>query len=155
MRAVFYDTWAFAALANARDPHHAAASALDRDIAGRGFVAVTSDYILDESLTLAHVTAGSDAALALLDGLLAQIDGRELMLIDTTPARRARAVDLFRRLAPGTPRLSFTDCTSFAIMQELGIEVAFTADAHFHRPGGAIRPLFERTPSGFAARLPE
>jgi len=155
MNGVFYDTWAFVALANRRDPDHLAAADADRDLEARGRVAITSDYVFDETLTLVHTSAGADAALAVADALLAQIEGTELMLIDVTAARRERAVALFRKLAPDTPRLSFTDCTSFAIMAELGVDAAFTADAHFHRPGGTIRPLFSRASRGLVYSPPE
>ncbi|MFA5896842.1 MAG: PIN domain-containing protein, partial [Thermoplasmata archaeon] len=32
-------------------------------------------------------------------------------------------------------RWSFTDCTSFAVMKDLGIETAFTFDRNFHEAG--------------------
>jgi predicted nucleic acid-binding protein len=54
------------------------------------------------------------------------------------------ALNLFRKLAPEEERLSFTDCTSLAVMRELGITLAFTADRHFHRAGKGIRPLLVR-----------
>lgn len=154
MRAVFYDTWAFAALANAADPAHGRAAEADRAVEERGLVAVTSDYVLDEALTLAQARAGAAVSLALLDVLVQQIDGEVLMLVEITRARRDRAVRLFRKLAPDTPRLSFTDCTSMAVMNELGIEVAFTADAHFHEGAARMRPLFEHTRSGLRWQLP-
>lgn len=66
--------------------------------------------------------------------------------MEVTAPRRVSALELFRRLAPEEKRLSFTDCTSFAVMRELGIRLAFTADRHFHRAGKGIRPLLEREP---------
>ncbi len=63
--------------------------------------------------------------------------------MDVTRIRRAAALGLFRNLAPVVPRLSFTDCTSFAVMRDLGLKLAFTMDRHFHRAGGGIRPLFD------------
>jgi predicted nucleic acid-binding protein len=155
VRALFYDTWGFVALANARDPSHDVAADADRACEEHGWVTVTSDYVIDETLTLVHTTAGASAAVLVLDALLTQMEGEPLMLVDVTRARRERAYELFRKLAPDTPRLSFTDCTSFVIMQELEIDVAFTADSHYHRPGGSIRPLFERTERGLRYRLPE
>lgn len=141
MTAFFYDTWAFAALTNRRDGAHETAAALDRELEQRGYAAVTSDYVLDEAITLVHAAAGARASLALLDAVRARSLGGELLLAHVDEVRRERAASLFRKLAPEEPRLSFTDATSFALMRELGIELAFTADRHFHRAGGAIRPL--------------
>jgi predicted nucleic acid-binding protein len=120
-----------------------------------GFVAVTSDYILDETLTGLHVGAGAQVALRMLDLLTTSIAAESLLLLEVTMLRRGRAIDLFRRLAPQTPRLSFTDCTSMALMKELDIEVAFSADRHFHRGGRGIRPLFEERRGQLHLRLPE
>lgn len=154
MRTLFYDTWAYAALANAADPHHGAAADADREAQRLGYAAVTSDYVLDETITLLHVSAGAEVALEVADALLAQVAAETLFLVDVDHRRRDDAFVLFRKLAPDTPRLSFTDCTSFAVMKELGIALAFTSDPHFHRPGAPIRPLFERRPDGLVWAFP-
>jgi len=141
VRAFFYDTWAFLALANAADRWHALSVEADRKLEARGYVAVTSDYILDETITSLHVQAGYPVAERFLDIVEARVRGKDLLLVEVSAPRRERALALFRRLGPDSPRLSFTHCTSFAIMRELGIRSAFTADADFHRAGGGVRPL--------------
>jgi predicted nucleic acid-binding protein len=143
MRTFFYDTWAFVALANTADPHHAVSVELDRSLEARGFVGLTSDYVLDEAATLLHVSAGADVAISFLELIEAQRAGADLQLVEVTSDRRLRALETFRKLAPTEPRLSFTDCTSFAIMRELKVSLAFTADRHFHRAGAGIRPTFD------------
>lgn len=143
MRTWFYDTWGFLALANRRDEDHECAAQADRWRRDHGVVVVTSDYVLDEALTALHVAAGAAVALRFLDLLEARLAARRVLLVEITTVRREAALARFRRLAPDAPRLSFTDCTSFAVMEELGIEVAFTADRHFRQAGGAIRPLFQ------------
>lgn len=151
MRAFYYDTWAFLALANRRDPHHEVAAQLDAALEQARYVAVTSHDVLDETVTGLHITAGHSVALRFLELMEARVRGSELMLVEPTADRREAAAGLFRRLAPDTPRLSLTDCSSMTVMQELGIELAFTADRHFHRAGPGIRPLLQPGPSGLHA----
>jgi predicted nucleic acid-binding protein len=154
-RAFFYDTWAFVALANQRDRGHEVASELDRSLEAEGFSAMTSDYVLDETITLLHSAAGAPVALEFLDGVRARIASSELQLLEIGALRRDRAVEIFRRLAPSEARLSFTDATSFSVMTELGVELAFTADRHFYEAGKGIAPLVElRGKRLVARRLP-
>ena len=155
MRACFYDTWGFIALANRGDPHHGLAVDTDRYLEEAGYVAVTSDYVFDETVTGLHAAAGARAALEFVDFTLASLAAGELLLLETNRERRERAIVMFRRLAPSLPRLSFTDCTSFALMRELEIPVAFTADRHFLRAGRGLGPLFEQGAGGLALRLPQ
>jgi predicted nucleic acid-binding protein len=154
LRACFFDTWSYLAIANRRDPYHELAVEADRALEEAGFAAVTSDYVLDETLTGLHVAAGARVALQFVELLQASIDAEELLLLDVSPPRRESALEVFRRLAPQVPRISFTDCTSIALMQELEIEVAFSADRHFHRGGKGIRPLFEEHRGRLTLRLP-
>jgi predicted nucleic acid-binding protein len=142
VRAWFYDTWGFLALANARDEDHAAAADADRWREDHAILVVTTDYVLDETLTALHALAGAEVAIRFLDLLEARVAAETVMLAQVTMERRERALATFRRLAPDVPRLSLTDCTSFVLMEELELDSAFTADRHFHRAGTEIRPLF-------------
>jgi len=144
MRAFLYDTWAFIALANRADPHHSLAVEADRRLEAAGYVGVTTDYVLDETLTGLHMAGGAQVSLTFASLLDTRIRSDEVLLTEITATRRERALAVFRRIAPQEDRLSFTDCTSFAVMHELGVELAFTADRHFHRAGKRIRPIFER-----------
>jgi len=148
-RAFFYDTWAFAALADRGDPAHAVAVEVDEALERQGLVGVTTDYVLDETTTLLHAAAGARVSIPFLEGMSDRALGENLKVISIGEARRARAVEMFKKLAE-EPRLSFTDATSFAVMVELGIELAFTADRHFHRAGAGIRPLVTERRGRFA-----
>jgi predicted nucleic acid-binding protein len=151
MRAFFYDTWALVALANRRDPGHAVAAELDAALEERGHAAVTTDYVLDEAVTLLHSLAGAKVSVSFLEIMETRALGRDLLVATITDARRARGGEVFRRIAPEERRLSFTDATSFAVMKELGVELAFTADRHFHRAGSGIRPLVEERRGRYVA----
>lgn len=149
--AFFYDTWALVALADRRDAAHAVAVRIDEELERQQYTAVTTDYVLDEAVTLIHSAAGAKASLAFLEVIEARAVSQELMVSPVGQTRRARAVEVFCRLAPEERRLSFTDATSFAVMAELGIELVFTADRHFHRAGSGIRPLVEHRRDGYVA----
>lgn len=152
MRAFFYDTWAFLALANRRDAGHAVAVEVDDWLERRGYAAATSDYVLDETLTGLQVMAGSAVALRFAELTEQRISGRELQLVELNRGRREQAMLRFRAMSPLEPRISFTDCTSFALMDELGIGLAFTADRHFRR--ASLQPLVEIDAGRLTARLP-
>src|SRR5437660_417046 len=90
LRACFFDTWAWLALANRRDSHHDQAATADRELEEAAFVAVTSDYILDEALTGLHVAAGPRVALAFLDLVSTSIAAEELLLLEVNSVRRRK-----------------------------------------------------------------
>jgi predicted nucleic acid-binding protein len=56
--------------------------------------------------------------------------------VDSRRQDRARAI-FFRH---SDKDFSFTDCTSFVIMQEMGIGAALTLDRHFHQMGFRVLP---------------
>ena len=96
---------------------------------------MTSDYVVDETLTTIRFRLGLDAAEAWWD----QIDGSSRLrieVVDETRAERARS--LFFRYRDKD--FSFTDCSSFAIMRELRIRRALTLDHHFRQMGFEVVP---------------
>ncbi len=124
---VFVDTTAWYALLDRQDAHHAAAKrfqAVDR----RPFL--TSNYIVDELLTLTKSCLGAKAAVRIGEQLFAQQIAR---LYAVTPDLEQNAWRLFQRYAD--KGFSFTDCTSFALMERMGIDTAFAFDIHFRQYG--------------------
>jgi predicted nucleic acid-binding protein len=154
VRTYFIDTWAFIALANRRDAGHEVAHEVDEFLEDTGWTAVTSEWIIDETLTQLHALAGAAAVLPFLDDVDAQLKARRLMLLNVTRLRFEAAITQFRALAPKVPRISLTDCSTFALMTELSIRWAFTADKHFYAAGPRIGPLVSRVDDVLTFRAP-
>jgi len=135
---IFVDTSAFLALVNEKDDNHGAAKRF-LDELKRGKVKVkkiiTSDYIIDETLTRIRYSVGHKEAVEWGNGILASkvIDrmeiGGELFEL---------AWDIFTKYED--KKLSFTDCTSFALMKKRGIEKVFAFDGDFERMGFVLMP---------------
>jgi len=59
-------------------------------------------------------------------------------LIFLTPSYLKTTIDLFRNRAD--KEWSFTDCSSFILMQEYQIQMAFAFDEHFRQAGFQTKP---------------
>lgn len=127
---VFVDTSGWYAVIDRRDAHHDRAKELIRRALRRGGRLVTTDYVVDESCTLAKVRAGTLAATRLLD-LLRDTRAVEWEWIGSE--RFARAEALFRKQTDQA--FSFTDCTSFEVMRERSLRSALTSDGDFRIVG--------------------
>ena len=134
---VFMDTAGFLALWDASDEHHARALRLQSELARRRRKLVTTDYIVDETVTLLLVRHSHAAAVDFLRTLQAT-QWIELVWIDSE--RFDAAAELFLR--NDDKEYSFTDDVSFAVMHELGLQDAFTTDHHFRQAG--FNPLLRR-----------
>jgi hypothetical protein len=135
VKGLFVDTAGWMALADARDPLHERARDARDDWLRRGGILVSTDYVLDETLTLIRARLG----LASARRWWGEVDSSSRVRwewIDPPRARKALAVFFRWRDKP----FSFTDCTSFMVMRELGLRRALTADRHFRHAG------FETTP---------
>lgn len=131
---VFVDTWAWLVLANDRDPAFASVSRLRSSAAGQPGAWVTTDYVLDETLTRLFALAPFAQARRFTEGIF-EASRRGLLDIEhVTPERFSRAWRLRLRYRD-KPRISFTDLTSFVVMRELGVRSALTADARFEHVG--------------------
>lgn len=136
MRAVFVDTGGWMACADRADPAHDSCSKARDAMLGAGHTLVTSDFVVDETLTLIRVRLGLGAANAWWQ----QIDGSARLRwerVDSDRFERARALFFQHR----DKDLSFTDCTSMAIMRELKLTTVLTTDRHFHQVGFSTLPV--------------
>jgi predicted nucleic acid-binding protein len=127
---LFVDTSGLYALADRRDPLRARAQAQVVARVSAASRLVLTDYVLDEVCTLTKARAGGQAALRLLQ-LVEASDGFRMEWIG--PDRFEAAKGFFRKHADHG--YSFTDCTSFVVMQELHLRDALTGDRHFAEAG--------------------
>jgi len=136
---LFVDTWGWLVLVNRRDIHFGEVAQL-RSVS-RGGEWVTSDYILDETISRLFATYPFPIAHRFMDGLFQASGAGALDIEHVTPERFGEAWRL-RAKYKDKPRISFTDLTSFVLMKELGIRRVLTGDAHFEHAGMG----FERIP---------
>lgn len=135
MSGLFIDTGGWMACADASDPaHRRACAARDAALEERA-VLITTDFVVDETLTLLRLRMGLAAA----EAWWAQVDGSARLRWERiTVERFERARHLFFRYRDKD--FSFTDCTSFAVMQELRLRRALTTDRHFRQMGFQVVP---------------
>jgi hypothetical protein len=127
---VFADTSALYAFVDRRDAHHARAAGLVGELVRAGRLIVTSDYVIAETINLAVVRRGRQVAERVLD----LIDQSAGIRIEWINAERFQATKTFFRKR-ADHGYSFTDCTSFVVMGELGLSDALTTDRHFVAAG--------------------
>ena len=123
------------AAADATDPAHRA-TVSDRDAAlERGEILVTTDYVVDETLTLLRKRLGLHVA----EAWWRQVEASHRVRWEWIGVERCdKARELMFRFADQD--FSFTDCTSFVVMRELKLSRALTTDGHFRRMGFVVSP---------------
>ncbi|MGH7177197.1 MAG: type II toxin-antitoxin system VapC family toxin [Tepidisphaeraceae bacterium] len=127
---IFVDTGAWFALLIPDDTDHLAASGW---LAQNRELLVTSDYVIDETLTLLKARGQMSRALASGRDAFA---GR-LARIHYLSESEIRAS--WRTFASFTDKgWSFTDCTSKLIIDRLRIKRAFSFDDHFRQFGSVV-----------------
>src|SRR5260370_11228634 len=127
----FVDTGAWTALFVPADPMHAAARSWFQDKRDR---LITSDYVVDEVLTLLKTRFSTQAAIRAGQSLFGE---RHSTLVYLAQDDLRRAWKIFQ--THRDKGWSFTDCTSFALMQRLRISAAFAFDQHFSQMRGIRR----------------
>jgi predicted nucleic acid-binding protein len=124
---ILVDTGAWFARFIPSDPDHAAAIAW---LADNDEPLITTDYVIDETLTLMRARGqrrrAVEAGVLFFAGELAEIHY-------LTAVEIAAAWEVFRGFADKD--WSFTDCTSKVVLEALGITTAFSFDQHFRQFG--------------------
>lgn len=134
---IFVDTSAWYAVEVEDDVNHEAASRFLSEIAmGKRGVAVTTDYVLDETLTLLRSRRTLASACTFINKIRKSKSVRVFWIDE---GLFERATDIFRKSEHKS--WSFTDCASFALMQDLSVSEAFTFDNHFREAGFQLLPV--------------
>ena len=127
---VFVDTSWFKAFLDPDDAFHNQAEKQYLQIKAKKTHFITTNYIVDETLTLLRVRKNLELSLKFRDMMVGM--SHSLKLIRVTPQDESKSWDLFPK--PWS-KLSFTDCTSFAVMQRLDLKDVAAFDDHFSRAG--------------------
>ena len=130
----FIDTWGWVALGHRKDTRHYEVKALYKDLRSQSARLYTSDYVLDELITLLIRREVFKEAVRFIDGLFLAAEQGKLTIERITSDRVASAWVLRKKLQD-KPRISFTDLTSMVLMKERGIQVVLTDDEHFEHVG--------------------
>lgn len=105
--------------------------------AGQTGAWVTTDYVLDETITRLFATTHFAAARRFVEGIF-EASRRGLLNIEHITRERFTRAFALRLRYRDKPRISFTDWTSFVVMRELEITHALTGHAHFEQVGLAF-----------------
>jgi len=131
---LFIDTWGWLTLRDKRESRHIEVSNFYQDFRRRKDTAYTSDYVLDETMTLLFRRLPFSTAKESLEGIQQAVAERYLRLERITPERFEKAKEL-RNKFQDKPLISFTDLTSTVVMSECGITEILTEDDHFLQVG--------------------
>ena len=129
---IFVDTWALLALANRKDSFHVKAVCCYEAMRKIDYSLVVSDYVLDETITALFKNVKFEDAVRFVQTSMDAINSGQ-MILKRIDEDRFNSSWLLRKIYRDKSDISFTDLTSFVVMKELGITMAFTGDLHFEQ----------------------
>ena len=141
MKRVFADANGWIALNNKRDRLHDAAVRVNQDLLFKGWRYITTNFVLDESYTGLLTNVGHFAAVDFGEKIHSS---KAVQIIHIIEEIEEQAWELFKQYSDKT--FSFTDCTSFIVMRQFGLNEAFTSDHHFEQMGFTVllKPAMRR-----------
>ena len=138
MNQIFIDTWAWYALVNTSDEGHLVAQITNEELLDQEYIFVTTNFVIDETLTLIRYHLGHTIAVQFWQQFQELVADELVDYIHVDAAVEQAAWQIFEKY--DDQNLSFTDCTSFAVMRRHGLTEVFTGDHHFRIMGFILRP---------------
>ncbi|MDQ2808077.1 MAG: PIN domain-containing protein [Chloroflexota bacterium] len=135
MRQIFIDSSYLIALELVTDGNHRKALEHWERVRNSIDVLVATSYVLDETVTYFNSRNLHAKAVKIGDDLL-QSSAVQLVQVDENLLRKGWIY--FKQHSD--KRYSLTDCISFIVMQQLGIQTALTFDRHFSQAGFIAAP---------------
>lgn len=130
MRTVLVDSSAFLSLEDPDERSHDRSLATLRELVRAGARLLTTNLVFDETYTLILTRLGRERAVAWGQSFR---EGKLVQMLRVGEDHEARAWEIV--LSFEDKDLSYTDATSFAVCESLGIEEAFSLDRHFRQLG--------------------
>ncbi len=141
MKKLFFDTWAWVAIAHEDDDHHKKVTSFYKTFLLNNGLPITTDYVLAETITLLRAITNPGDVATFIDALLVAAKEGKIMLERIDEKNWAKAWDLSKKYKD-KPYISFFDFTSFVVMKETNVSNVLTADKHFENIGMGFKKLF-------------
>jgi predicted nucleic acid-binding protein len=135
---IFVDTSAWKAFYDEEDDQHDEARSFMKAVGAKEVpvrTLVTSDYIMDETLTLIRFAHSHSRAVEFANAVSSS---RAIRVVFVGEEIFNNALELFTKRADKP--WSLTDCVSFALMKRLELTTAFAFDPHFQQAGFETLP---------------
>lgn len=126
---LFVDTSAWYALVSPDDRYHQEAARLYERLEQQGAPLTTTDWVLSEAVAVLEGRVGRPVALRAGDRILAS------RFVRVECLTREQVERAWGRYAADVSRPSLVDCSSFVVMEDLGLTRAFAFDEDFVRAG--------------------
>lgn len=126
---ILIDTSAFFGIYNNIDPHHAKALKISQYLEESTEKKITTNFLIGETLTILSMRVSKKTAYDFGE----MITESTIKTIFIDELYHQKAWEIFQRI--NAKDVSFADCTSFAVMEALGIKKAFSFDEDFKRYG--------------------
>lgn len=136
---LFVDSSAWIGLFGEADKYHQLASHAFTSLGTQPQRLITSDYIIDETLTHILITYGRHNALRFGRWVLSASFVDKIWIDEVV---WQAAWEMFQRY--DDKQWAFTDCTSFVLMRQHNLHRAFTFDHHFAQAGFQLWPGMDR-----------
>jgi len=131
---IFVDTWGWLALGHRKDLFHKEVKEYYNKLRSNHCNFYTSDYVLDETITLVFKREIYEEAVRFIEGIFKGSE-QGYLTVDRITKERFTLAWKMRKQLKDKPLISFTDLTSMVIMQERGITQILTKDEHFTHVG--------------------
>ena len=131
---IFIDTWGWLTLRDRDETRHGDVKEFYQQLRDGNEMIYTSDYVLDETITLVFKRLPFKTAKESLAKLDKAIEQGYLQVEWVTPERFEKA-KILRPKYQDKPKISFTDLSSMVVMEELGLKDIITGDEHFEHVG--------------------
>ena len=132
---IFIDTGAFLARYLSRDQHHRRANDYWNQLIKSREPCYTSNFVLDETLTLLGRRAGYGFAAQRAKAVYAS---QLIRVLRPVREDEKNAIAVFEKYAD--QQMSYTDCISCVLMQKTKIKRTFSFDHHFRIAGFQVLP---------------
>jgi predicted nucleic acid-binding protein len=132
---IFLDTGAFLGWYKKSDQYHKQARSVWLTLEAEKRPLYTSNFVLDETLTLLGRRTSYPFAAEQGEALYTS---SLLTILRPSVTDELASLELFEKYAD--QEMSFTDCVSFTLMRRVGLTRVFTFDKHFRWAGFEVTP---------------